>query len=119
MRKEPLNYYTSTDFNKSAILLFGTKYVQGFPLHFMVYGLCCDGDGELKLKQTRTYNQNRCVHIFALHQKLSDMLTPQRFLSDKLGERPVGLAVLAGHYRGEVWPAGVQVERLLGPYSGS
>lgn len=96
--KEPLNYHTSTDFTKSAVLLFGTKHVQGFPLHFMAYGLCCDGDGELKLKQTRTYNQSCCVHILVLHQKLSHMLTPQRFLSDKFGERAVGLAVLAGHY---------------------
>lgn len=47
------------------------------------------------------------------------MLTPQRFLCDKLGEGPARLAVLAGHYGGEVGPAGVQVERLLGSYSGS
>lgn len=67
----------------------------------------------------RTHNQSRGVHILVLHEELAHVLTPQRLLGDKLGEGPVRLAVLAGHYGGEVGPAGVQVERLLGSYPGS
>lgn len=69
--------------------------------------------------QTLTHNQSRCVHVLILHEELAHVLTPQRFLGDKLGEGPARLAVLAGHYGGEVGPAGVQVERLFGSYSGS
>lgn len=66
-----------------------------------------------------TYNQSCRVHIFVLYEKLSYVLGPQGVFSHKLGENSSGFAIFAGHNWCQIWPTGVQIERLLCSYSGS
>lgn len=106
---EHLNHKVQVQVLKVTTVTIKNIYLSVLCFIFLVVNIC----EMMRRLSTKTYNQSCCVHVIALHQKLSHMLTLQAFQSDKLRDCPTGLAIFAGHDRGEVRPAGVQVEGLL------